>query len=74
MTTPATGPYPALPVARALDERLVSDHLVGALRLALDDPAPGYAERALDALAPWRPEAVDRVVAEQLLPRLQSLA
>ena len=74
VTTPSPGPYAALPVARALDERLVSDHLVGALRLALDDPAPGYAERALDALAPWRPETVDRVVAEQLLPRLQSLA
>jgi hypothetical protein len=74
VTTPSPGPYAALPVARALDERLVSDHLFGALRLALDDPAPGYAERALDALAPWRPEAVDRVVAEQLLPRLQSLA
>jgi hypothetical protein len=74
VTTPSPGPYAALPVARALDARLVSDHLVGALRLALDDPAPGYAERALDALAPWRPETVDRVVAEQLLPRLQSLA
>ncbi|MEA2132821.1 MAG: hypothetical protein QOC68_730, partial [Solirubrobacteraceae bacterium] len=74
VTTPSPGPYAALPVARALDERLVSDHLFGALRLALDDPAPGYAERALEALAPWRPEAVDRVVAEQLLPRLQSLA
>jgi glycosyltransferase involved in cell wall biosynthesis len=74
VTTRAPGPYAALPVAEALDPRLVSDHLVGALRLALDDPTPGYAERALDALAPWRPEAVDRVVAEQLLPRLQSLA
>jgi glycosyltransferase involved in cell wall biosynthesis len=74
VTTPSPGPYAALPLARALDERLVSDHLFGALRLALDDPAPGYAERALEALAPWRPEAVDRVVAEQLLPRLQSLA
>jgi glycosyltransferase involved in cell wall biosynthesis len=74
VTTPSPGPYAALPVARTLDERLVSDHLFGALRLALDDPAPGYAERALEALAPWRPEAVDRVVAEELLPRLQSLA
>ena len=74
VTTPAPGPYAALPLARALDERLVSEHLFGAVRLALDDPAPGYAERALEALAPWRPEAVDRVVAEQLLPRLQSLA
>ena len=74
VTTPSPGPYAALPVARALDGRLVSEHLFGAIRLALDDPAPGYAERALQALAPWRPEAVDRVVAEQLLPRLQSLA
>jgi hypothetical protein len=61
-------------VARTLDGRLVSEHLVGALRLALDDPAPGYAQRAQAALAPWRPEVVDRVVAEQLLPRLKSLA
>jgi glycosyltransferase involved in cell wall biosynthesis len=74
VTTSAPGPYAALPLAEALDPRLVSEHLVGALRLALDDPAPDYAERALEALAPWRPEAVDRVVAEQLLPRLQSLA
>jgi hypothetical protein len=74
VTTSAPGPYAALPVAEALDPRLVSEHLVGALRLALDDPAPDYTERALEALAPWRPEAVDRVVAEQLLPRLQSLA
>jgi len=74
VTTPSPGPYAALPVARSLDDRLVSHDLAGALRLALRDPAPGYRERALEALAPWRPEAVDRVVAEQLLPRLQSLA
>jgi glycosyltransferase involved in cell wall biosynthesis len=74
VTTAAPGPYAALPVAEALDPRLVTDHIVGALRLALDDPLPGYAERALEALAPWRPAAVDRVVADQLLPRLQSLA
>jgi glycosyltransferase involved in cell wall biosynthesis len=74
VTTPSPGPYAALPVARALDERLVSDHLFGAIRLALDDPAAGYAERAVEALAPWRPDAVDGVVAERLLPRLQSLA
>jgi glycosyltransferase involved in cell wall biosynthesis len=73
VTTPSPGPYAALPVARALDPRLVGGVAEG-LRTALDDPAPGYAERALEALAPWRPEAVDRVVAEQLLPRLQSLA
>ena len=41
-----------------------------AIRVALDDPAPGYAERAAELLAPWRPDAVDRVVATELLPRL----
>ena len=41
-----------------------------AIRTALDDPVPGYAERAAAALEPWTPESVDRVVAEQLLPRL----
>jgi glycosyltransferase involved in cell wall biosynthesis len=68
VTTPAPGPYAALPVARELDPRLVSAEL--AIRTALDDPAPGYAQRAALALAPWSPESVDRVVAEQLLPRL----
>jgi len=69
-TTPAPGPYAALPIARELDPRLVSEDLPGALRTALDDPAPDYAARALDALAPFSREAVDRLVAEQLLPRL----
>jgi len=72
VTTPSPGPYVALPVARTLDPRLVSDDLATAIRVALDDPAPGYRERALEALAPLRPEAVDRVVAEDLLPRLLS--
>jgi hypothetical protein len=44
------------------------------VRTALDDPSPGYAQRAREALAPWAPAAVDRLVAERLLPRLQSLA
>lgn len=73
VTTPAPGPYVALPLARSLDPRLVPSipsGLAAALRVALDDPQPGYAARAGDALAPWRPEAVDRVVAEELLPRL----
>jgi hypothetical protein len=70
VTTEAPGPYAALPLARALDARLVGDDLAGALRAALDDPAAGYAERAAEAIAPFRRAAVDRVVAEQLLPRL----
>jgi Glycosyl transferases group 1 len=72
VTTPAPGPYAALPLARALDPRLVAgdEGLAAALRGALDDPAPGYAERALEALAPFRRAAVDRTVAEELLPAL----
>jgi hypothetical protein len=70
VTTPSPGPYVALPIARELDERLVDDDLAAALRTALDDPAPDYAERALRALAPFRRAEVDRIVAEELLPRL----
>jgi glycosyltransferase involved in cell wall biosynthesis len=70
VTTPSPGPYAALPVARELDARLVAEDLGPALRAALDAPQPGYAERAAEALRPWRREAVDRVVAEELLPRL----
>ena len=70
VTTASPGPYAALPVARALDARLVGDDLAGALRVALDDPVPDHAERARAALAPWAPAAVDAVVRERLLPAL----
>ena len=70
VTTPAPGPYAALPIARALDPRLVGDDLVTALRTALDDPRPDYAERAAVVLTPYRRVTIDRVVAEELLPRL----
>ncbi len=72
VTTAAPGPYAALPLARALDARLVGDDLAGALRAALDDPAPGYAERALAAIAPYRRRAVDATVRDALLPALLS--
>jgi glycosyltransferase involved in cell wall biosynthesis len=74
VTTPSPGPYAALPLARELDPRLVTGDLAGAIRAALDEPSPGYAERAAALLAPYRPEAVDRVVAEELLPRLLASA
>lgn len=70
VTTPAPGPYAALPLARQLDARLVGEDLDLALRAALDDPAPDYSGRARAALEPFRREAVDRVVADELLPRL----
>jgi Glycosyl transferases group 1 len=73
VTTTAPGPYAALPLARALDPRLVVDDdagLAGALRAALDDPAPGYAARAADAIAPFSRRAIDVIVRNELLPRL----
>ncbi|HEV7528298.1 MAG TPA: glycosyltransferase [Solirubrobacteraceae bacterium] len=70
VTTRAPGPYAALPIASQLDPRLVGDDLLGGLRAALHSPQGDYSERARDALAPFTREAVDRLVAEQLLPRL----
>src|SRR5215218_7184288 len=74
VTNAAPGPYAALAPARVLDPRLVGDDLAGALRVALDDPAPDYAERARALLAPWAPEAVDELVRERLLPALVAVA
>jgi glycosyltransferase involved in cell wall biosynthesis len=70
VTNEGPGPYAALPLARQLDPRLVGDGLADAVRVALDQPADGYAERARALLAPFTPGAVDAVVAEQVLPAL----
>jgi hypothetical protein len=70
LTTPSPGPYVALGLARSLDARLVTDDLARGFREALDTPAPGYGERALEAIAPFRRAAVDAVVAERFLPAL----
>jgi glycosyltransferase involved in cell wall biosynthesis len=72
VTNAAPGPYAALPLARTLDPRLVADDLASALRAALDDPLPGYAQRALEAIAPYRRTAVDATVRDELLPALLS--
>ncbi len=73
VTTTAPGPYAALPLARALDPRLVvadDAALAGALRTALDDPVDGYARHAATAVAAFSRDAVDVVVRDELLPRL----
>ena len=72
VTTPSPGPYAALPIAHALDPRLVSPGLN--IRAALDEPSEGYAERAATALAAFTPAEVDRVVARDLLPLLKTLS
>ncbi len=70
VSTPAPGPYAALPIARELDPRLVDEDLAGALRLALENPAADYGARAGEAILPFGRPAVDRLVAEEMLPRL----
>jgi Glycosyl transferases group 1 len=70
VTTPAPGPYAALPIARELDSRLVNDDLTSGLLAALEDPRAGYAAHARTALAPFSRSAVDRQVIDRLLPRL----
>jgi Glycosyl transferases group 1 len=72
VTSPAPGPYAALPIARTLDPRLVTEDLAAALRTALDDPPPGYADLALQAIAPYRRAAADAVVSDELVPALLS--
>ena len=72
VTTPSPGPYPALDLARRLDPRLVGQDLAATVRIALDDPLPGYAARAAELLEPFSRAAVDRTVAERVLPRLLS--
>jgi hypothetical protein len=78
VTTPSPGPYAALPLARELDGRLVTADLAAsnlgtALRTALDDPLPDYVRHALKVLDSFRQAAVDRLVAERLLPALFGL-
>jgi hypothetical protein len=76
VTTEAPGPYAALSLLRAGALGWVAEPeaeaLGAAVRAALDDPRDDavYAERALDALEPFRRATVDALVREQLLPRL----
>ncbi|HEX3975034.1 MAG TPA: glycosyltransferase [Solirubrobacteraceae bacterium] len=70
VTTPAPGSYPALRLARELDPRLVAEDLAPALRVALDDPVPGYAARAAELVAPFSREAVTATLSQHVLPRL----
>jgi glycosyltransferase involved in cell wall biosynthesis len=70
VTAPAPGGYPALDLARQLDARLVDHDLTQAIRLGLDDPRPGYADRAAEMLEPFSRAAVDETVGHRVLPRL----
>jgi hypothetical protein len=68
--TPAPGPYAALAIAHRLDPRLISEDLASALHVALHEPLVGYAADAQQALESFSRERLDRLVANELLPRL----
>jgi glycosyltransferase involved in cell wall biosynthesis len=76
VTTPAPGPYAALPLLRDGGLGFVAEPgpepLAAAIRAALADERDDavYAEQALMAIAPFRRASVDAVVREELLPRL----
>jgi hypothetical protein len=70
VSAPASGPYPALALARQLDPRLVSEDLASAIRAALDAPSGDYAERAAALLAPFRRAAFEATVRDHVLPAL----
>jgi glycosyltransferase involved in cell wall biosynthesis len=71
VTVPSPGPYEALPLARRLAPELVSEDLAGALRAGLDfEGAAAYAERARELLRPFRADAIQRVIADEVLPAL----
>jgi glycosyltransferase involved in cell wall biosynthesis len=77
-TVASGGPYEALAPARRLAPGLVAERrepeaLAAAIEAALGMDEAGrerYAEGARGALAPYRPAELERVVAEEVLPRM----
>jgi hypothetical protein len=77
-TTPAGGPFEALGFARALDPRLVAGAISGpalaaAIRAAFElspEERSKYQRAAAGHLEPFREEAVQAVVARDVLPAL----
>jgi hypothetical protein len=78
VTVPSGGPFEALALARELAPELVSheidaEGLATALRTAFELPEDrlrGYRSSAAALLERFRPEAIQRVVAEQVVPAL----
>jgi hypothetical protein len=77
-TVPSGGPFEALGLARELAPELVADSisaepLAAALRAAFELPeerAHGYRERAAERLERFRPAAIERTLADEVLPAL----
>ena len=71
VTTPAPGPYAALPIARRLDARLVGEDLAGAPARGARDPLAGYAgARARGARAVQAARRSTGWSPSELVPRL----
>jgi Glycosyl transferases group 1 len=78
VTVPSGGPFEALALARRLAPELVAEAvaakpLAAALRAAFalpEEEVERYRAEAAGLIEPFRPEAVQRVVAEQVLPAL----
>jgi glycosyltransferase involved in cell wall biosynthesis len=72
VTTRAPGPYVALRLLERIDPRAIADDedLPGAIRFALDAEDEDWSARAAVELNAFRTSAVDRIVADELLPRL----
>ena len=71
VSTETAVPYAALGLAREADARLVGPDLAQAIRTALDDPRPDYAEAVAPLIERFSGANVDRIVAEQVLPALR---
>jgi len=72
-TVPSGGPFEALALARELAPELVADPLAPAMRAAFSMPPDRvreYRERAAALVERFRPEAVQRVVSDELVPAL----
>jgi len=77
-TVPSGGPYEGLRLARQLDQSLVADRIEGAalavaIRAAFglpDERIRAYRERAAELVRPFRSEAVQETVTNELLPAL----
>jgi glycosyltransferase involved in cell wall biosynthesis len=77
-TVPSSGPFEALALARELAPELVTANvdaaeLAAAIKAAFELPEDrlrAYRERATALLDRFRPEAIQRTVAEQVIPRL----
>ena len=78
VTVPSGGPFEALTLARELAPELVTHEidaqaLAAAIRTAFELPEDrlrSYRERAAALVEPFRPEAVQRTVTEQVVPTL----